>query len=511
MRRSRPATALKRADLAAFTRVARWDAPRLDRVLPRLSTAANHGVLWVAVAALLASLGGRSGRRAALRGLVALGFASFASNLPAKLLLRRQRPPIALVPAIRHLARLPLTWSLPSGHSASAAAFATGVALEQPRVAAPVGALALGVGFSRVYTGVHYPGDVAVGAAIGFAAATVSVKLWPRVRERNPLDRHRSWEDSPIGPSGEGLKVVVNEAAGSDEPATMVEQITTTLPRADVIVCTPQETAGALRDLAPEVEVLAVAGGDGTVRAAAAAAHAEGMPLLVFPGGTLNHFARDLGIDTVDDAVRAFQDGRLARVDLAEVETALEDDITFCNAASLGIYPPLVDERETLQGTIGKWPALLISLVRVLRAHEPIDLTIDGHTMPTWMLFVGNGRYVPDGFVPAVRPCLDDGLLDVRMVTADLAFARTRLIAALITGRLERCRVYHSWTARTLPVVGNDDRLRVALDGETVDAPGTIRFGKAAEPLRVFVSTAAGHRAGRSSGVGDRMAHTASG
>jgi membrane-associated phospholipid phosphatase len=160
--------ALHRWDAELFRRTAQRHDPVLDLVLPALSRAADHSRLWLAAAALLA-LSGR--RRAAASGLAAVTLASTTTNIAVKLAVGRERPPVAAVPAGRRLRRQPVTTSFPSGHSASAAAFAVAAAREAPGAAMPLWGLAAAVAWSRVWTGVHYPGDVAAGAAIGIAAA----------------------------------------------------------------------------------------------------------------------------------------------------------------------------------------------------------------------------------------------------------------------------------------------------------------------------------------------------
>jgi len=145
----------------------------LDVVLPRLSRAADHGLLWVGVAGGLA-VSGRAGRRAAVRGLVALSVASAITNVLLKRASGRPRPPAGLVPAVREPRRAPFTTSFPSGHAASAAAFTTAVVLELPWVAVPLVPLSAAVASSRVVIGVHYPSDVVAGVALGVAAAVVS-------------------------------------------------------------------------------------------------------------------------------------------------------------------------------------------------------------------------------------------------------------------------------------------------------------------------------------------------
>ena len=163
--------ALHRLDLELYRRIAGRHDAVLDRCMPQLSRAADFSRLWLALAALLGVSGGPGWRRAAVRGIKSVALASTTTNVVAKLHFRRRRPPLDQVPVARRVLRPPVTTSFPSGHSASAAAFATAVALEAPELALPVGALAAAVAVSRVWTGAHYPGDVAAGAGIGTLAA----------------------------------------------------------------------------------------------------------------------------------------------------------------------------------------------------------------------------------------------------------------------------------------------------------------------------------------------------
>src|SRR3954468_24179242 len=154
------------ADVLLFGKAATWDNPMLDGVLPRVTRFADHGVLWMGIAAVLA-LSGRSGRRAAARGMLSLGMSSAVVNGPAKWVFRRGRPDLEVVPVLRQLRRQPKTSSFPSGHSPSAAAFAPGAPLSSPSGGLPVALLATAVAYSRVHSGVHYPSDVAAGVALG--------------------------------------------------------------------------------------------------------------------------------------------------------------------------------------------------------------------------------------------------------------------------------------------------------------------------------------------------------
>ncbi|MGA5498794.1 phosphatase PAP2 family protein [Streptomyces cinereoruber] len=166
---------LRAVDGAVYAAVAATPTPTLDTALRRLSRTADHSKISFFVAAVLALFPGRP-RRAALAGVGAIGVASAAANLLGKRLVRRPRPDreAARVVAGRHVP-MPDSASFPSGHTASAVAFATAVGVVLPAAAAPLGILASTVGYSRVHTGVHYPGDVAAGAVLGVASAAVSL------------------------------------------------------------------------------------------------------------------------------------------------------------------------------------------------------------------------------------------------------------------------------------------------------------------------------------------------
>lgn len=473
---------VQRADVAAYRWVATRDASVLDVVLPRLSHAANHSVLWMGVAAVLASTGGRFGRRAAARGMAVLAVTSAVVNLPAKLLTRRKRPLIDVVPDVRRLARLPTSTSFPSGHSASAAAFATGVALERPALAAPVVVLAVGVAFSRVYTGVHYPGDVLAGAAIGAGIAWGSRSLWPVTPQADEQERPSAIhvDDAPL-PRGEGLAVVTNPASGPALAGDPVAELDRRLPAARIVEAGEDDLAEVLRRTAATTSALGVAGGDGSVNAAAAAARDAGASLAVVPAGTLNHLARDLGVGTVDDVVHAVEAGTRIAVDLATV-----DGKPFCNTVCVGAYPALVDARQRLRPRMGEWLSLVLGLVQALRGARPVLLEIDGQRRSLWLVFVGNCRYEGEGVAPAWRRRLDDGLLDVRMVDAEHPWARTRLLLAVATGTLERSPVYERFLAREVHLRSLEGPLRATRDGEVFDCAADCRITKGPEPLTVY-------------------------
>ena len=462
-----------------LARVGRLPTTRVDRWLRRLSTFADHGKLWLLIGGVLGLQHGML-RRAAVRGIGSMAFSSALVNVVLKRLFGRVRPDLANVHTDRALRRAPHTLSFPSGHSASAAAFATGVALESPVAGALIAPLALGVGYSRVHVGVHYPGDVAAGLAVGSAVA-LATQHWWRVRPTDPARAWQAW-DAPALPEGEGLVVAVNPRSGREDydPAADIAEL---LPKAEVLELS--EDAG-VADLLGEAarsgraRALGVAGGDGSVAAAAAVALEHGLPLAVVPAGTLNHFARDLGVATPPEAAAAVVHGRAVQVDVAEV-----NGVPFLNTASIGSYPEMVERRDRLSGRLGKWAALTVAAAQVLRHGAPVELEVNGRRISAWILFVGNGCYVPRGLSPAWRPRLEDGLLDVQYLRADLRFGRTRAVLATLFGASEHNRSYAEFQATELRVRSLSGPQQVAYDGESGEVATEFVFRKR-ERLTVY-------------------------
>lgn len=476
---------LDRTDRTLFAAAARRESPLLDAVLPPLTTSANHAGLWAVTAAALAAAGQR---RAATRGLVSLGVASFAANLPGKLTARRDRPGVAGVPQLRQLRRVPSSSSFPSGHAASAAAFTLGVALERPALGLALAPVAAGVAYGRVHVGVHYPGDVAAGLALGVGCALFVRSRWPARPHGERAAAARA--TVPALPDGEGLIVVGNADSGDGSARAMVDALLAELPKAEARLV-EGDLRPALREAAREARVLGIAGGDGSVNAAAAVALRAGLPLVVVPAGTLNHFAAELCITGVEDVARAVREGTAAACTVgraADDAVDPEQELVFLNTLSVGVYPELVAGRERREDRLGKWPALAAALPGVLRHGHPIAVRLDGEPRLLWLLFAGNGPYRPAGFAPSWRPRLDDDVIDVRLVRADVRLARTRLALAVLTGRLGRSRVYEQRLRGSLDLVleeGNGHP-RLARDGEIGDAPRDLRLHVAPSRLAVY-------------------------
>ncbi|GGX75774.1 phosphoesterase [Streptomyces minutiscleroticus] len=439
--------------------------------------------MWGGAAAVLGAAGGRTGRRAALRGAGAVAIASAVTRAVAR-------------PAVRKVRPLPA-----AGRVASAVAFAAGAVLEAPRYGLLAAPAAAGLTAARLRGEERHPGDVAAGVAVGLGAAVITARWWP-VKPEAPAAAAPPRRPAPALPEGAGLHIVVNPSSGLSRGAdadTVTDGLRTLLPKAGITV--PEEGQD-LRDLIEraarraklEDGALGACGGDGTVNTAAEIAARVGVPLAVFPGGTFNHFAMDLGNQTMEDVARAVRDGDAVSADIGRARTRGGTEKVFLNTFSLGVYTDLVRAREELEARIGKWPALVVGLAKVLAQGSPATIAVNGRPRRLWLLFAGNGVYHPAGFAPTYRTQLDDGLLDVRAVDGSAPLARTRLLLAVLTGTLHTSRVLSTAQLRglRLEVLSGDPRF--AYDGEVAEVaerslvldkrPRAVTVYRPAEPDR---------------------------
>lgn len=483
-------------DRRVFAAQARADLPVADVVLPRLTRVADHSVLWVGVAALVTALGGRRGRRAATRGLSSVALAGLLANQVGKRLNPGVRPSLSMVPAMRIAGHIPQSGSFPSGHSASAAAFAVGASLEMPELAVPLGLLAAAVCWSRVYTGMHYPSDVVVGAMVGALAATVLSRTFPAA----DVKAGDVTELRPVllaaRPTGVGVVIVVNEGSGPRGRTEAFRHLQMMLPDARIVPCASEDLLATLHAAAERAEIIGVSGGDGSVNAAASVALEHGLALAVLPGGTFNHFARDIGVDSVAQTIRAVQTGSAVQIKVGRVSGADGFQSLFLNTSSVGSYPEFVERRERWQGRIGKPLAAAIAARSVLTRTRPEEFLIDGQMRRVGLIFIGNGSYQPQEFAPAWRPSMARAELDLRLFDARGRLPVTRLIVDFLLGRVGRSPNFHERLGPEIEIRRAAAGL-LARDGEIGPAPADLHFDIDPRPLTVMVARQPGERGHR--------------
>lgn len=447
----------------------------IDHALRILTRTADNGRLWMGIAAV-GALAGRRTRRGAIRGLASLGAASFVSNVALKPLLGRQRPDPERTRIARRSGASPWTSSFPSGHAASAAAFATGATLEVPWAGPILVPLAAAVAYSRVHIGVHHRSDVWAGAFVGITLALIGRGMWP-VKPWGPALTAAGV--APALPQGEGLTVILNARSGSSDGAA--DSISRALPKARIL---EWEAGTDVEQLVQELpKAFGVAGGDGTVATVAQLAHRHHLPLAVFPAGTFNHFAKALGLDTDAHTVAAVENGHAGMVDLATI-----DGDAFLNTSSIGQYPEMVRRRDKYSKRMGKWPATAYAILRTLRHEQPIDLTVNGEKHPIWILFIGNGRYTPRGLAPSWRDQLAGGVLDVQYLRADRRFSRTRAIIYSSIGVARLSKVYGELEAAHVRIESLSGPKPVAHDGEVTDPKDAVELAISDRRLIVYRS-----------------------
>jgi diacylglycerol kinase family enzyme len=235
-------------------------------------------------------------------------------------------------------------------------------------------------------------------------------------------------------------------------------------------------------------ELLVVGGGDGSISAAASALAGSKTALGILPLGTLNHFARDLGLPTdIAEAAQLIARGRKRRVDVAEM-----NDHIFINNSAIGLYPLMVIDRDQQRKRLGrsKRLAMIVASVRTLVRfnHQRLTLTINDEKerIDTPLLFVGNNDYRIDLGAPGQRESLDDGTLSVFVMRKK---TRGGLIAASIRALFNRSRdddMEKIDGVQRLRVGSHRSMLAVSLDGEVVHAAPPLDYKIRKRALRVI-------------------------
>jgi diacylglycerol kinase family enzyme len=216
------------------------------------------------------------------------------------------------------------------------------------------------------------------------------------------------------------------------------------------------------------VRIVVAGGGDGTINAVASAVAGSATALGVLPLGTLNHFAKDLGVPLErDEAVRNVAEGKQLRVDVGEVNGRI-----FLNNSSLGLYPDIVREREKQQRRLGrgKWPAAAWATIAALRRYPFLKVRLTAGAMQvarsTPFVFIGNNEYSMEGLSIGGRASLCDGKLSLYVAQRPGRLGLLRFAWRALFGRLAQERDFDIMLSDKFEIGTRHRHLRVATDGE---------------------------------------------
>lgn len=272
----------------------------------------------------------------------------------------------------------------------------------------------------------------------------------------------------------EPMAVIINARAGGNYEADWADTLTEKFHDAGLDVKVTLAADGAeMLDVARAAlgagaAMMVAGGGDGTINAVASVLVGTSCALGVLPMGTLNHFAKDLGIpQEIDAAISVIAAGSLTEVDTGEVNGKV-----FLNNSSLGMYPDIVRDREHQQHRLGrgKWLAFASATMSALRRFPFLTarLSVDGqqHQRRSPFIFIGNNAYSMTGFTLGQRATLRDGLLSLYVAQGTTRLGLVALALRSLFGRLDQARDFDALQARDVVIETRHRRMPVATDGE---------------------------------------------
>jgi diacylglycerol kinase family enzyme len=290
------------------------------------------------------------------------------------------------------------------------------------------------------------------------------------------------------------VTILINGRAGTvadgADPSRLEARLLAALPDARVVFTGNGRdvTAEARRAVEGGARMVVGGGGDGTLNSIAAAVAGTQTALGILPLGTLNHFARDIGVPLeLDAAIHTLASGRVTTVDVAEV-----NGVTFLNNSGLGLYPVIVQLRELRQRTgSSKWPAALWATLKALARYERLSIRVhlEGRELSrrTPVVFVGNNEYLPEGLQSPARERLSDGLLSVYIPHAH---GRVRLILFSLRSLFVRprpSRDFDAFLTRECWIHSRHHGLKISLDGEVIVLRPPLHYRTRPRSLRVMV------------------------
>jgi diacylglycerol kinase family enzyme len=257
---------------------------------------------------------------------------------------------------------------------------------------------------------------------------------------------------------------------------------------AEVRCFEPDKLAEEVQAAASEAEVVVAAGGDGTVSGVAGVLAGGDVAFGVLPTGTLNHFAKDVGIPIdLAGAAKVIAGGHVGRVDVARVNGRV-----FVNNSSLGVYSEALLERDATrrrQG-VGKWQAMTVAALKTFwrapMVHVRLEANGDSRELKTPLVFVGNNRYRLDLLRIGARDRLDEGVLALYVATTSTRWGMLKLMVRAMVGRLKQSRDFETLVTKDVTIWRRKETL-VAADGELERMEPPLKYESWPGALKVIV------------------------
>ncbi len=229
-------------------------------------------------------------------------------------------------------------------------------------------------------------------------------------------------------------------------------------------------------------ETIAAVGGDGTISAVAGLLAHTKATLIPLPGGTLNHFTKDLKIpQNIDQALMRLKKCQARSIDIAAVENTF-----FINNSSMGLYPASLHDREELETTTGKWPAAVIASIRALIRFKTYTVTIDDHTFKTPFIFVGNNRYSLETLGGTERTSLDKGHLTVFAAKTQSRLTLLKIACFALIGKTKQLTEFDEFHPKAFTLKTKRSKLSVSHDGEVSKFTSPLKFEIHSKALKIL-------------------------
>jgi len=261
------------------------------------------------------------------------------------------------------------------------------------------------------------------------------------------------------------------------------------------------QTQDSLQD-SPNLSAALIFGGDGTVHRHLSQLHQQKIPVLVVPTGSGNDFAKDLGIRSVDMALRAWQqfcaEGKngeaknVKEIDLGVIRSDSQEKF-FCCVAGVGMDAEANARANRMPPWIKSRGGYVLAALQSLIAFKPAEMTISAEgreiRRSAFFVAVGNALSYGGGMKVTPRAALDDGLLDICLVSKMSKLKLLCWVPTIFFGQHLRLKEVEYFQARQIEIEA-ERKLDLYADGDYAGQT-PVEIGLIPKGLRVIVPPAA--------------------